>query len=52
MTSDVTLEYECMDCGYGYVGRKLPRRCPECGAEESWEKIEYDDWDNNGSDQD
>ena len=50
MTSPVTLEYECMDCGYVYVGRKLPRRCPECGAEESWEKIEYDDRDDDDLD--
>jgi len=45
MTNEVTVEYECMDCGYVYVGRKLPRRCPECGAEGSWEKVEYEDYD-------
>jgi len=39
-------EWECMECGYLHEGGKPPRRCPDCGAADTWEKVEYvDDWD-------
>ena len=50
MTNDVTTDWECTDCGYVFVGRKPPRRCPDCGAEESFVEVEYDDWDDDHDD--
>ncbi len=42
----VATEWECMECGYLHEGDRAPRRCPDCGAVENWEKVEYvDDWD-------
>ncbi len=39
-------EWECMECGYLHEGRTPPRRCPDCGAAEAWEKVEYiEGWD-------
>jgi rubrerythrin len=46
-------EWECMDCGYLYEGKQPPRRCPDCGANGSWEKVEYiDEWYDDNDDQD
>ncbi|HQJ50935.1 MAG TPA: hypothetical protein PKW05_04055 [Anaerolineae bacterium] len=46
-------EWECMECGYLHEGGKPPRRCPDCGAEGAWEKVEYvDDWDDEELDED
>ena len=34
-------EYRCTGCGYGVtVYTQLPR-CPMCGAEDSWEQLEW-----------
>jgi rubrerythrin len=34
-------EYRCTGCGYGVtVYRTLPR-CPMCGADDSWEQLEW-----------
>lgn len=39
-------EWECMDCGYLHEGAQPPRRCPDCSAVDSFEKVEYiDAWD-------
>lgn len=41
-------EWECMQCGYFHEGKNPPRRCPECGAVDRFELVEYfddDDWD-------
>jgi rubredoxin len=39
-------EWECMDCGYLYEGKTPPKRCPDCGASDAWERVEYvDDFD-------
>jgi len=39
-------EWECMECGFLHEGKTPPRRCPDCGASDAWEKVEYvDDWD-------
>jgi rubredoxin len=46
-------EWECMDCGYLFEGQRPPRRCPDCGANGAWEKVEYvDDWDDEDWDDD
>jgi rubredoxin len=38
-------EWECMECGFLFEGQRPPRRCPDCGANNAWEKVEYvDDW--------
>jgi hypothetical protein len=34
-------EWECMECGYLHEGAITPRRCPDCGAVDAWEKVEY-----------
>jgi rubredoxin len=49
-------EWECMDCGYLFEGKQPPRRCPDCGANGAWEKVEYidewdDDFDDDGNDE-
>jgi rubredoxin len=45
-------EWECMECGYLHEGGKPPRRCPDCGTAEAWEKVEYvDDWDDEDLDE-
>ena len=39
-------EWECMECGFLHEGKTPPRRCPDCGSSDAWEKVEYvDDWD-------
>jgi rubredoxin len=42
-------EWECMECGYLHEGGKAPQRCPDCGATDAWEKVEYVD---DGDDED
>jgi rubredoxin len=43
-------EWECLQCGYGYEGRKPPRRCPDCHAVGSWQGVDdLDDGDDNWS---
>ena len=29
-------EWECEECGYVYTGERPPRRCPECGTDDSF----------------
>jgi rubredoxin len=50
----VATEWECMDCGYLHEGKSPPPRCPDCGAENAWEKVEYvdDDWDDDWDEED
>ena len=40
---DPMTEWECLDCGYLFEGRRPPRRCPDCGSEDAWEKVAYVD---------
>ncbi len=38
---DAKGEYRCAGCGYGVtVYRRLPR-CPMCGADDSWEQLDW-----------
>jgi len=47
----VDVEWECKDCGYVLEGEKAPQKCPDCGAIDSWEKVEYvDEWDHEDDD--
>jgi rubredoxin len=49
----MAIEWECTICGYVYEGRQPPRRCRDCGANGSWEKVEYViDWDLSDDDDD
>jgi rubrerythrin len=45
------IEWECTECGYLHEGKQAPRRCPDCGSVDAWEKVEYvDDWDDDEDD--
>jgi len=51
--TEVSTEWECLDCGYLVQAKRPPRRCPDCGSVDTWEKVEYiDDWGDDGDDED
>jgi rubrerythrin len=45
-------DWECLECGYGFVGNRPPTKCPDCAATDSWAKVEYvDEWDEEEADE-
>jgi rubredoxin len=52
VVQEMSVEWECSECGYLFSGRTPPRRCPDCDAVDSWESLgdedSDDDWDDEG----
>jgi rubrerythrin len=45
----VELEWECTECGCFFQGERPPEHCPDCGATDTWEEVEYaEEWDDEG----